>query len=69
MATGLRPEVADEIVKLLTTNKPADMMRAQSLITQELRKLNSRQATPGRISDAIGLGGFAAIPAGPYAGQ
>lgn len=68
-ATGLRPEVADEIVRLLTTKSPGDMLKARSLITRETNKLNSRQATPGKISQGVGLGGFGAIPALPYGGQ
>ena len=55
--------MADEIVRLLTTKKPGDMMKARSLITRESKKLDARNARPGKIRDAIQYGGFGLLPA------
>src|SRR6185295_9252975 len=56
--TGLRPEVADEIIRLLTAKTPAAMTRARMLINRQAQIL---QRTKGRTQL---FDGFRAIAAG-----
>lgn len=42
-ATGLRPEVADEIIRLLTAKTPKSIRAAKALIDQQAIKLNRRK--------------------------
>jgi hypothetical protein len=61
--TGLRPEVADEIIRLLTAKTPAAMTRARVLIDRQAKAL---QRTKGRTAL---FDGFRAIAAGLSGGQ
>lgn len=61
-ATGLRPEVADEIIRMLTTRDPVQVGRAQMLLQKEVAKLKQRQALPGKVESAVNTAGFGAIP-------
>lgn len=69
MATGLRPEVADQIIRMLTSKDPAMIQRAQQLVQQEIAKLTRRQGTAGRIERGVTTAGFGAIPSFSSAGQ
>jgi hypothetical protein len=62
MATGLRPEVADEIIRMLTSKDPAMIRRAQQLVQQEIAKLTRRQGMPQRVEQGVTALGFGAIP-------
>jgi hypothetical protein len=53
MATGLRPEVADQIIRMLTSKDPALVQRAQVLVQQEIAKLTKRQGTPQRVEQGV----------------
>ncbi len=61
-ATGLRPEVADEIIKLFTSRDPAKIKRAQRLMEIEIQKLTKRQGTAGRVGQGVNAAGFMALP-------
>jgi hypothetical protein len=61
-ATGLRPEVADQIIKMLTSKDPAMVARAQQLVQREIAKLTRRQGTAGRVEQGVNVSGFGAIP-------
>lgn len=62
MATGLRPEVADQIIRMLTSKDPATVQRAQQLVQQEIAKLTRRQGTAGKVERGVMTAGFGAIP-------
>ena len=62
MATGLRPEVADQIIRMLTSKDPTTVQRAQQLVQQEIAKLTRRQGTPQRVERAVTTLGLGAIP-------
>jgi GH24 family phage-related lysozyme (muramidase) len=62
MATGLRPEVADEIIRMLTSKDPAKVRQAQQLVEKEVAKLTKRQGMPKRVEQGVTLMGLGAIP-------
>lgn len=62
MATGLRPEVADRIIGMLTSKDPQTVRQAQQLVQQEIAKLTRRQGTAQRVGNAATVAGFGAIP-------
>ncbi len=43
-ATGLRPEVADQIIRLLTARDPAKIMRAKALIDRQADRIANQRA-------------------------
>jgi len=60
-ATGMRPEVADRIIELLTSKDPAVVRQAQALVQAELNKIAKGAKRPGQIEKAVIGGGLAAI--------
>lgn len=62
-ATGLRPEVADQLIRMLTSRDPQNIRRAQALIAQQTSAIARRQ---GRTEV---LDGLRAISAGISGGQ
>jgi hypothetical protein len=69
--TGMRPEVADNIIRQLTSRDPAVARRAQELIQKELAKQTRRKDVPRRVQAITNLGGLSRIPyfAPGYANQ
>lgn len=63
LATGLRPEVADQIIRMLTSKDPATVSRAQKLVEQEIVKLQRRQGAPKRVEQGVTTLGLGSIPA------
>lgn len=61
-ATGLRPEVADQIIRMLTSKDPATVSRAQALVLREMNKLSRRQGTPQRVEQGVTALGLGSIP-------
>lgn len=62
MATGLRPEVADQIIRMLTSKDPAMVNRAQALVLKEMNKLANRQGRPQRVEQGVTTLGLGSIP-------
>jgi hypothetical protein len=62
MATGLRPEVADQIIRMLTSKDPQTIRRAQQLVQAEIAKLTRRQGTAGRVEQGVTTLSLGAIP-------
>lgn len=60
-ATGLRPEVADKITAMLTSQNPAQVRRAQALVTREMARLAKRQGMPARLQRNVTATGLGAI--------
>jgi hypothetical protein len=61
--TGMRPEVADQIIKMLTSRDPDVVRRAQTLVQKELDKINRRGGRPRAIENVVTGAGLASIPA------
>lgn len=67
--TGLRPEVADQILKMLTSRDPATIQRAQQLVQKELDKLAQRRGAPSRVESGVNVSGFSLVPGYASGGQ
>lgn len=61
-ATGLRPEVADQIIRMLTSKDPATVSRAQALVLREMNKLSRQQGAPQRVERGVTTLGLGSIP-------